>query len=267
MLAAFTITFREALEAALIVGIMLGLLGKMEKKELSRGVWYGTIAGIAGSLILAVVMSVALGGFEGKVEEIFEGILMILAAAVLTYMIFWMQFNRAAFEGKIEKAAVRNSIWSLAILAFIAVVREGVETVLFFSAIAKNSDPVSAGTGGAIGVFVALGIVFAIYRSTQKVSLKPLFFWSGLVLFVIAAGLFAHGIHELQEAGILPTFVEHLYDINGLLNEKGFIGGIVKALFGYNGNPSLLEFIGYWAFVFGVGSSVLRRSKKLGLAH
>lgn len=266
MLAAFAITFRETLEAVLIVGIILSLLRKIGRKELSKSVWIGTILATAGSLILALFFSLFLGGFEGRTEQIFEGIMMVFAAGVLTYMLFWMQFKRAAFEGKIEKAALKDSPFSLGLLAFTAVLREGIETVLFFFAASKTGTPFAIGAGGITGILVAVIIAFLIYKSTKKISLAPLFFWSGLVLFVIATGLFAHGVHEFQEAGLLPVFVEHLYDFNGVLNEKGFIGGILKAVFGYNGNPSLLEFFAYWGFILGVGVSVIKRKKQLQLA-
>ena len=108
MLAAFAVTFRETLEAALIVDIMLAMVKRFQKKAFLKSIWLGTSSAIFASLLLAAVFSVFFGGFEGKTERIFEGILMILAAGVLSYMILWMQFKRAVFEGKVKKATMED---------------------------------------------------------------------------------------------------------------------------------------------------------------
>ncbi|OAA26531.1 hypothetical protein AT15_06485 [Kosmotoga arenicorallina S304] len=233
------------------------------KNNLEKSIWTGTALAIISSILLAFVFNMVFGNFEGRVEEIFEGVLMLLAAGVLTYMIFWMQFKRAEFEGKVDRAVSEDKPIYLGLLAFSAVVREGVETVLFFSAIKETTEPFLAAIGGISGILIAVVLSFLLYKGTSKLSISKLFFWSGMFLFIIAAGLFAHGIHEFQEAGLLPVFIEHIYDLNGILSENGVLGGILKAVFGYNGNPSFLEFLSYWLFIGTIGSTAINKSRKL----
>ena len=257
MLAATLITLREGLEAALIVGIVLGVLHKLGPSNRTRAVWAGVLAAIAVSIAAGLALN-ALGiAFEGRGEQIFEGVAMVLAAGVLTWMIFWMQRQGRQIQTELEldvrQAAVAGSSWALFSLAFVAVVREGIETVLFLTAARFSATTSQTLTGGAIGLAIAVLLGWLMFATGRRLNVRAFFRATGFLLILFAAGLVAHGVHELQEAGIIPTIIEHLWDVNPVLDESGPVGTFLKALFGYNGNPSLIEvfsYLGYYLAIY-----------------
>ncbi|HID61261.1 MAG TPA: high-affinity iron transporter [Anaerolineae bacterium] len=256
MLAAALITFREGLEAALIVGIVLGYLKKTGHIDQQRSVWWGVVVAIAASLAAALGLQAIGARFEGRAEQVFEGVTMLLAAGVLTWMVFWMQAQGRRIKGQLEEevrqAVATEQSWALFGLAFLAVVREGIETVLFLSAAVFTSSPVQTVTGGLVGLAVAVVVGWLLFAASARLDVRRFFQVTGVLLIVFAAGLVAYGVHEFQEAGLLPILVEHVWDINPILNEKGTLGSILKSLFGYNGNPSLIEvlsYVGYYAVI------------------
>ena len=256
MIAAGVLAFREGLEAALIVGIVLGALRRIGRPEQARFVWLGT--GLAMLVSLAAGMALHLLGiaFEGRAEEVFEGTAMLLAAAVLSWMIFWMARQsrsiRADLEREVRQASVTGSGWALFSLAFVAVLREGIELALFLTAAAlaaSTSATLLGGIGGLLAAVVAGGLVFA---TTRRLNVQAFFRVTSGLLIVFAAGLVAHGIHELNEVGWIPSIVEHVWDLNPVLDENSTAGELLKALFGYNGNPSLtgvVSYAGYWLII------------------
>ena len=257
MVAALLITLREGLEAALIVGIVLGVLRRLGRPERRRAVWLGVGAAVAVSVAAGALFRAMGVAFEGRGEEIFEGLAMLLAAGVLTWMIFWMGRQgsslRADLETDVSRAATEGSGWALFSLAFVAVVREGIETVLFLTAAAFSAAPGQTLLGGALGLAAAAGLGWALFSAGRQLNIRAFFRFTGGLLLLFAAGLVAHGAHELQEAGLLPVFVEHVYDINWLVDEQAGFGSVLKALLGYNGNPSLLEMVLYLAYLGGIG--------------
>ena len=265
MLGALLITLREGLEAALIVGIVLGALRKVGHADRSRIVWLGVAAAVAASIVAALALDALGVAFEGRGEEIFEGVAMILAAAVLTWMIFWMQRRgrdvRADLEEDTRRAAVRASGWGLFGLAFVAVFREGIETVLFLTAAAFGSTPTETLVGGALGLLLAILLGWLIFAAGRQLNVRAFFQVTSVLLILFAAGLVAHGVHEMQEAGLMPIIVEHVWDVNGVLDEASLGGQMLQALFGYNGNPSLLEVLSYVAYLVVVGLLVYRASR------
>jgi len=269
MLAAGLITFREGLEAALIVGIVLGYLKKIGRLDRQGYLWGGVIAAAIASLGVALGLQAIGAQFTGRAEEIFEGTTMFLAVGVLTWMIFWMRYQgryiKVALERDVKVAVTGGENWALFGLAFVAVFREGVETALFLSAAAFVSAAANTLWGGLLGLGVALLVGYLIFATTVRLDVKRFFDVSSLLLLLFAAGLLAHGVHEFQEAGLIPVIVEHVWDINHILNENSTLGSILKAILGYNGNPSLLEvlsYLGYWVVVL---SSVRWWMKKVGV--
>lgn len=169
-------------------------------------------------------------------------------------MIIWMTRESHLRKGKIEEKTAQSHAAGLAVLSFITVFREGVETVLFLGAAALNTDT-SVLLSALLGLGASLAIVLALFKSTVNLNIKTFFKLTGIFLIIFAAGLTAHGVHELQEAGIIPVIKEHLFDINHLLDEEGTAGSLAKSIFGYNGNPSLLEtlsYAGYYLLVLGL---------------
>ncbi len=270
VLSSFLITSRETLEAALVVGVVLAYLTKTNNEQYRKTVYYGIFAGIALSMLSAFLFNTFAGGFEGVAEELFEGFTMLFAAVLLTTMIAWMmKQERIAqkIQDKVAKHIAKaqfNQAYAYGLFALIvvAVLREGVETVIFFSALSYVSG-VSL-IGATLGVIAAIAIGYLFFAGARKINLKNFFSISSIFLILIAAGLVAHGIHELEEAGLLNPVIEHVWDINPaaplaaqgiypLMHEKGAIGSFFVGLLGYNGNPSLLEvlsYISYLALIF-----------------
>lgn len=271
----FLITFREALEAALIVAIIVSYLQKVGKSKLSRYAYLGSGAAILLSIVIGILVQSLYGGLSDVVAQLFEGIASLTAVAVLTYMIFWMAGHSKRITGelhdKIDVAISRNELYSIASLAFVAVFREGLETVLFLSTLFIQD---TAGTlvGVIAGSTVVLGLAVLLIRGTYKLDLKKFFGYTSILLVVFAAGLAGYGVHELIEAGEgmgvgFGVLGEKPYDINPplnpdgsypLLHEKGVLGSILKALVGYDGNPEWLRivvYLGYWLII---GSYVYR---------
>ncbi len=259
MIADFIITFREALELALIIGIILGYLTKTKQEKYNNIVFVGLAAGIIFSLIGAVLFSFIAGGFAEN-EALFEGITMLIGSVLLTSMILWM-IKQKNIAGEIkEKVSVEISEakkFGLFFLVFVLVLREGIETVIFL-----NASFFASGSSNLIGAFAGIiGAVFLgylLFVSSKKINIKKFFGITGILLILFAAGLTSHGIHELQEAGVVPVIINEVWNINPALNadgsfpllhEKGLIGSIAKGLFGYNGNPSLIEVLSYLVYL------------------
>lgn len=262
MLASFLITLREGLEAALIVGIVLSVLRKLDQTRKNRIVWFGVGAAVLVSVAVGWLLNLLGVAFEGRGEEIFEGFAMLLAAGVLTWMIFWMQRQgrsiQAELEQDVRRAVVAGSGWALFSLAFVAVVREGIETALFMTAAAFSATPAQTLIGGLLGLALAVVLGWLIFAAGRELNLRAFFWGTSILLLFFAAGLLAHGVHELQEAGLLPILVEHVYDMNAVLDENGTLGAFLKALLGYNGNPSLIEMLGYLGYLALAGLFVWR---------
>ena len=264
MLPAFLLALREGLEAALIVGIVLGALRKLGHRRQQGSVWQGVVAAVAVSLVAALLLYAVGLKMEGAAEQIFEGVTMLLAAGILTWMIFWMQTQGRRINRELE-TGVRQAVsgmggnkghWALFSVAFIAVLREGIETALFLTATTFTAGGQATLLGALLGLSAAAALGYILFATTRQLNVKRFFQVTSVLLILFAAGLVAHSIHEFNEVGWIPAVVEHLWDTNGLLDENSGLGLIIKALFGYNGNPSLTEVLGYvvyWAaLIFGV---------------
>jgi high-affinity iron transporter len=259
MIASFIITFRETLEAALIVGIVLGYLVRTKQTRYNNVVYIAVVSGVLASILGALLFTMIAGGFTGTAEKIFEGITMLFGASLLTTMILWMMKQRhiaSELKHMVAEKLSESQKFGLFSLVFVSILREGIETVIFLGAASFVSTSNSL-AGAFAGIVVAVSMGYAIFVGSLKINLKKFFNVTSILLILFAAGLVAHGIHELQEAKIVPTIIEHVWDINPPLNpdgtypflhEKGYIGSILKGLFGYNGNPSLIEVLSYLTY-------------------
>ena len=257
MLASFLLSLREGLEAALIIGIVLAALRKTGRPGLMPVIWQGLVAAIAASLVAAFVLNWLGTEFEGRAEQIFEGITMLAAAILLTWMIFWMKRQAADqkkdLETGISQAARQSNRWALFWLSFLAVGREGLELVLFLVATKLASGAAQTILGALLGLTTAALLGWMLFTSSKRLRLEQFFLVTNILLVFFAAGLVAHGVHEFNEAGIIPSLIEHIWDINPILNEKQPLGQMLTALLGYNANPSLSESLAYLAYFLGVG--------------
>ncbi|RDE11796.1 MAG: high-affinity iron transporter [Candidatus Thorarchaeota archaeon] len=255
------ISLREGLEVALILVIMLSYLKKTNQSDLRRFVINGSVFAAIVSLGVATVVGFFWGVFEGAMLNIFEGTVVLIAALLLTTMILWMWKAGSSvakdIETSMESSIIKQSGIGLALLSFSLVLREGVELSLFSMALLIQEGDLSY-VGVALGLVLAAGIGFGIYKGSLRISMRSLFNWTSVFLILFAAGMIAYGIHELQEAGLLLIGPLEVWNINPpllpdgsypLLHENGAIGGLAKALFGYNGNPSALEVAAYLAYI------------------
>jgi len=254
MLPSYILSLREGLEASLIIGIVLGALRQMQRRDLAASVWLG--AGIAALVSLTTAILLIRLGLEMKDpgEAIFEAITMLLAAGILTWMIFWMSQRTRDLKNCLEAGVQRASLtgkWSLFGLAFIAVLREGVELALFLTAAVFNSNAHLTWLGALLGLGTAVLLGWLLFATTIRVDLRRFFQGTGLLLILFAAGLVAHSIHEFNELGWIPSVIEHVWNLNPILSDQSVFGQVLAALFGYNGSPSLTEALAY-ALYFGV---------------
>jgi high-affinity iron transporter len=250
MFPAFLLSLREGLEAALIVGIVLGVLKRINRPDLRSSVWIGTASAIMVSLVAGGILTIIGISLEGRSEQIFEGFTMLLAAGILTWMIFWMnrqgQYLREGMERGVRNAVnTRSSRRALFGLAFLAIVREGIELALFLTATTFIDYQGRILLGALVGLSAAILLGWLLFSATVRLDLRRFFQVTGILLILFAAGLVAHGVHEFNEAGWIPSVIEHLYNINPVLDENSVAGVILKTVFGYNGNPSLTEVIAY----------------------
>jgi len=260
MLPTYLLSLREGLEAALIIGIVLGAVSKIRRDDLKPAVWYGTLSAVAVAILTGMILTSFGMSLEGKAEEVFEGITMLIAAGILTWMIFWMgrqaRFLKSELEDGVNKAAAGTGKRAVFWLAFMAVVREGIELAIFVTAafFAGNQGEATASltqtlAGTILGLGTAILLGYTIFATTVRLDLRKFFQVTGILLILFAAGLVAHGVHEFNEAGWVPAIVEHVWDVNMILDEKSLAGQLFTTLFGYNGNPSLTEMIAYFAYI------------------
>jgi high-affinity iron transporter len=272
--ASFVIALREGIEAALIVSIVLAYLRQLGATDRSRLVWWGT--GLAVLLSAAVGTAIFAAGaeFDGKAEEVFEGLVTLAAVTVLTWMIFWMRRQGARIKSelrdKVDSALVTGGL-ALAGLAFFAVLREGIETALFLFAAAKGTaverTEVAAATqviGAILGLAVAVILGALLYRGGIHMNLRSFFRVTGLLLIVVAAGLFAFSLHELQEAGWLPFLEAHAFDFSSRLPDDAGGGAILRGLVGYHADPTWLEVVGWAGYLSFVGGLFLQAPRIFG---
>jgi high-affinity iron transporter len=264
MLAAFLLTLREGFEATLIVAIVLAYLVKIGHPEQRRAVWYGIAVAAGLSVAVGAVMFLTASGLTGNAGEIFKGSAMWLAVGVLTYMILWMRHqSRTIASGLrhgVDEAVEKGSTLALATLAFIAVFREGLETVLFMFGIAQTSSPLQVTLGSLLGLAGAVILGCLVYAGGHRLNLGAFFKATGLLLLVVAAGLLAHGMAMFQFASLIPAIYYPLWDLSGVttLTGQSFVGQFLIAFFGWDPKPDLLEF-GVWiAYVVVVGYLFLR---------
>jgi high-affinity iron transporter len=271
-LAGSLIGLREAVEAALIIGVLMTWLVRSNRGSLSNWIWYGVGAGIAASLVVAALFAWVWGGLESfeEHEALFEGVLEIFAALLLTLVIvhFIRHPSARELENWADEAFKQKHGMGLFLISFLSVWREGSETVVFIGA---GTEGTYAIVGVFFGIVVATGFAYAFFARGMEIDISKLFKITNVLLILFAAGLVAHGFHELQEAGVAPVVVEEVWDVNPevdseatypLLHEKGAIGGIFKALFGWNGNPSLLEVLAWCGYTGGMLFLLRRGSEK-----
>jgi high-affinity iron transporter len=256
MLATFFLMLREGLEAALIVGIVAAYLVKIGRRDALPKVAIGVGSAIGLSILIGIVVTLTIEKLPLVLQETLEGVAALAAVAVLTWMLFWMRRQGRALKGELEHgvdlAITEGSTFALVALAFIAVIREGVETVLFLIPILSfNGTGLDTVAGGFIGLAVAVGVGYAIFVAGVRVNLRRFFTATGTVLIFVSAGLVAFAIAEFGEAGLF-TNAGQAFNLSGILPDSGPIGSVLRGLFGYRSAPTPLEVVGYLVYLIPV---------------
>lgn len=252
MLANFIIGFREGLEAALIIGILAGYLVKLNRRNELPKLWAGVFAAIAIAAGLGVLLGVLVENVPTGTNELISGITSLTAVFFVTWMIFWMARQSRALSGELRSQVDKadKTAWAMAGVAFLAVAREGIETSVFLwsSSHAAGADTLPL-LGALIGFAAAAILGYAIYRGVVKLNLGKFFSYTGAYLIVVAAGILAYGIAELQEIGLIPLLTEHAYDLSNSIPEGSAIEIILRGTVGFKAAPSILEVILWIAYL------------------
>jgi len=254
MFATFVVVWRESLEAVLIVAILLAYLRRIGEGSRAGWIYGGVAVALLACAAFAYGAEFIAGMFAGAGEEIFQATVMVIAAVTVTAMVVWMHGQARNLRGGLERQAglfvERGQLASLALLAGIAVFREGAETTLFLWGLAES---VSASRNqlllaGAAGAAAALVVGYLIFKSAARLNLKIFFQVTSIVLVFIAAGMLAQAANRLIGVGLLPPMIGQVWNSSWLLDERGWLGSLAAQLFGYRSRPSLLELAIYAAY-------------------
>jgi high-affinity iron transporter len=249
MLANFLIGLREGLEAALIVSILIAYLVKSGRRHLLPQIWIGVAIAVAVSLAFGAALTFGPKGLTFEAQELIGGLLSIVAVVFVTWMIFWMAKAARTLSGELraqlDKAADAGR-WSLTVVAMLAVGREGLETALFLWAATQAAAGGTGSTAGpllgaALGLVLAMVLGYLIYRGALKINLGRFFTWTGAFLIVIAAGVLAYGVHDLQEAGLLPGLNNLAFDVSGVIPPTSWYGTVLKGVFNFSPATTVLQ--------------------------
>ena len=260
---------REGVEAALIVSIICAYLARTGNLGHLRRVGLGVAAAVVASAALGLVIFVTLGELRSPWEQVFEGTTMLLAAAVVTAMLFWMRRQASSVAGQLQRALERvlstGGAWSLALLAFTAVIREGLETALFLvgQATAATTSAGGAGAasvlaGAAVGLAISVGLGYAFYRGSRRLNFGRFFRWTGVLLVFIAAGLLSSAVHEFVEIGWITLGAQSAFDISRTLSNDAGAGLFLRALFGYSSTPEFVALAAWGSYLVVILSLYLR---------
>jgi high-affinity iron transporter len=257
MLATLVIFLREGVEASMIIAILLAYLNRIGRRDHFRDVFIGVGAALILATAGGAIAYTTIRSYDGsRVQTIFETVTYLVAATVLTYMTFWMRHHARSLSRELraraEAALDGRARWGLGLLAFQAVGREGLETVVFTLAIIFSTSAASALSGAVIGLAGSLVIAFVIYRLGHRLNLSRFFTVIGVLLMVFAAGLLADAVQNMQELGWLPVLDTPMWHSASLLSQDSAFGDVLHSFFGYSDAPTplqLLVYVGYLAVV------------------
>jgi len=263
MLTTFVIGLREGLEASLIIGIVAAFLIANAGRRWLRPMWAGVGLAVALCALAAVGLSLAEQKLPLQMREGLEGSLTLLAVVGVTYMLVWMRRNSAGLKTDLEErtaaALDSSSMWALVVLAFVAVVREGLETAIFLLAIVNGTETPGVALGGAIaGIAVASVVGYLIFKGGTRINLSRFFRLTGIVLVVVAAGLLASAIHEFAEAGLFPWGQSPALDLSALIDPGTVRAGVLTAFVGLQPVPTYAEILVWLVFLVPAGWYVIR---------
>lgn len=255
MLVPFLIMLREGIEAALIVGIVASYLHHAQRRDLMPAIWVGVLLACALSLFVGAALQLVAAEFPQKQQELFEGLVGLVAVIMLTCMVFWMRRAARSIKGElhssIDRALQREGgpAWALVSMVFLAVAREGLESVFFLLAIFQQSQGWQAPVGALAGVALSVVLGVALFKGGIRLDLRRFFRFTGVFILLVAAGLAAGALRKFHEAGIWNGLQGVVVDLSDILPTDGPLGSVLSGLLGYQAVPVLGEVIVYVAFL------------------
>lgn len=257
MFANYLIGLREGLEASLVVVILIAYLVRTDRRHLLPRIWAGVAAAVVVSLGFGALLTWGPRRLTFQAQEAIGGVLSIVAVGFVTWMVFWMASHARGLSSelrtKIDAAAVAGAT-SLALVAFLAVGREGLETALFLWAATQAAAGTAGSTvvplvGALLGILTAVVLGYAFHKGVLRINLSKFFTWTGIILIVIAAGVLAYGIHDLQEAAILPGLNNLAFDVSAAIPPTSWYGTLLKGIFNFSPATTWLEAIAWIVYV------------------
>ncbi|MBI5285587.1 MAG: FTR1 family protein [Chloroflexi bacterium] len=257
MLFSLLVTLREGIEIALVVTILLGYLRNINQKRYFRQVWIGVVLAALLSLAFGAALEITSRELSGRVLEAFEGFTMLFAVVVLTWMVFWMKRQSAgislALRSQIDSALSRGSVMALALLAFSAVAREGIETTLFLFAGSTNAGSATQFVGGGVLGFAIAGAAgVVLYYGAARLPLRQFFLVSGVVVVVLAAGMLANSLAELHDAALIGDIGSRPWDTESTISMTSTMGKFLHTVLGYDSAPATMQIGVYWTYMVAV---------------
>ena len=254
MLANYLIGLREGLEATLVVVILVAYLVKSDRTSLLGRIWAGVAIAVGVSLAFGALLTFGPRGLSFEAQEAIGGTLSIVAVGFVTWMVMWMARSARSLsgdlKGQVDKAAAAGGAASLVLVAMLAVGREGLETALFLWAATAAADSTTGPlVGAALGIGTAVVLGYLFYRGAVKINLSKFFTWTGAILILVAAGVLAYGIHDLQEAGILPGLNSLAFDVSGAIPPGSFVGTILKGTLNFSPVTTWLQAVVWVIYV------------------
>ena len=271
MLSSFIIALREGLEAALIVGILIAYISKTGKSHLRPYIWGGTAVAIVASIALGAFLTFTSAELSDTGEEIFAGVTSLVTVGFVTWMVFWMKRTARSLRSDLTEKmelAIRTGPLALAGAAFIAVIREGLETSLFvYSNFKSVADPFKSTIGLVAGFAVAITLGYLIYKSSIKLNLSKFFTYTGVGLVIVAAGVLSYGVHEFQELGVLPGPDAFAWDVTAILPKDSLVAGILAGTVGFDTTTSWLQLAIYAIYLLAVLVPYLSKERSKTLVN